>query len=114
MAVAVAETVSVATATDDDDDDEHVLTIATRDISTSTTNLIHLTTNGTDPTDDAADHHHQHQTSVLNDMDQDQRVNSFELIEHLQSLANDCDQHSHAMQQQTKSIIEDNINLRIR
>lgn len=77
--------------------DEHVLTITTRDIATSTTNLIHLTTNGTNPNDDSI---------ALNGMDQDQRV---ELIDHLKSLANDSDQHS-----QTKSIIEDNINLRIR
>lgn len=81
--------------------DEHVLTIATRDIATSTTNLIHLTTNGTNPNDDSA---------ALNGMDQDQRV---ELIDHLKSLASDSDQQSHVMQQ-TKSIIEDNINLRIR
>lgn len=82
--------------------------VITRDIATSTTNLIHLTTNGTNPNDDSAD---RHQTSASNGMDQDQP--SFDLIEHLKSLANDCDQYGHAMQQ-TKSIIEDNINLRIR
>lgn len=102
-ALPVEAEAAVATTTSGD---EHVLTITTRDIATSTTNLIHLT-NGTNLNDDFA-------AAALNGMDQDQRViNSFELIDHLKSLANDSDQHSHAMQQ-TKLIIEDNINLRIR
>lgn len=93
------EKVSVATETID----ENVMSnINTVDISTSTTNLIHLTTNETNPND-------EHGTSVTIN-DQDQQVNSFELIDHLQSLGNDSDRHV----MQTKSIIEDNINLRIR
>lgn len=123
--VSVAET-TTTTTTATTDNAKKALTITTRDIATSTTNLIHLTTNGTNPNDDnvadaaAADHHHYTSVPLLNAVDQDQQVNSFELIDHLQS--NDSDpqqQHSHVMQQQQqqqqiKSIIEDNINLRIR
>lgn len=71
----------------------------TVNISTSTTNLIHFTTNGTDPIDTSASAHR----------DQQSANGRFDLIGHLRSL-NDSDGHK----MQIKSIIEDNVNLRIR
>lgn len=91
-------TVSVATATID---------INAVDMATSTTNLIHLTTNGTNPID----------TSVSADQDQ-QLISSsccsssrIDLIHQLLSLTTGDDSNRHV---KTESIIEDNVNLRIR
>lgn len=79
----------------------------TADISTSTTNLIHLTAYETNPNDD----NNRCTISAIELNDQDQPVNSFE---HMQSsfAANGCSNDHNVMQ--SKSIIDDNINLRIR